>query len=355
MKRSIQIIIILCSGIIAHSIYKNNTPPVDPLSMEAVYGRWRVVRGNHGEISSKHLGKIIEFSSKYIIVDGVQYNHPAYLYDVVPDFESINLCKYLSVDDDYFYTNTHDYYYGPKLSYGKHLKVMFENFLSSEDFFYHVLRAYHLVRDDLIIDAFGKWYEKIEDRPLWDRIKSYLTAIFSRSSYDPKAIVPKEMWGQWEIEYFMPNSLYQCSRGYREMNDPTGGGIKKQGEAMLGKRFFFHPNYVIMDDIQYNNNHYYFDYDKKICMDDYNGYKLGGRRLSNCNFPQSGCALSSNEFCFYMPFENELYFVVGLITFVCKRVDTPSFWQLVKYYFNYLIGRDASAKGFLNYYKLDTL
>jgi hypothetical protein len=336
---------------------------MDLLRLEAIYGRWRMVKGWNVELSSKHLGKIMEFSSKYIIVDDVQYNHPPYLYDIVPDFASINAYSDTSSDDNCFYSSTHDYKNRPLLEYSKHLKVMFEIFFAYKDFFDDSIRVYHLVKKDLIIDAFGNWYEKIEDRPLWELIKSYLKAVFTRSNYNPKAIVPKDMWGQWELVDFSPIRYWYISSGYREMSDPTGESIEKQGRAMIGRRFFFHPNYVILDDIQYNRTRYYVEfrrglevYDQKtyaISLDDYNGYKLGTRRLSNCSFPQIGLDINSNQFSFYMPYDNELHFVVGLVDFTCRHLPNPSLWQCLKYYFNYLLGIDASAKGFLNFYKLE--
>ena len=76
IKISIYAIVAALAVKIILGIYFRQPSPLD-----AIYGRWQI----EWFVDDKYIKEPIEFHQKYFIENGVQYNNPKYIYDILPD------------------------------------------------------------------------------------------------------------------------------------------------------------------------------------------------------------------------------------------------------------------------------
>lgn len=179
------------------------------------------------------------------------------------------------------------------------------------------------------------YFERIPDRPWWQRLWSYLVATFCSPDNDPEKIVLKQTWTKWEITE-CHSEIYSSTNF--EKNDMKA---KETGKKFIGKTLTLHPKYIVFDNVQYNKPHYFRTKPSNICSH-VCSYKFGIKGIDD---------IADYSYLFHNNGDIFLIFCLNLdgmkVNFNCQRLPDPSLWERIKYYFNYLFDIDASRKGLL--------
>lgn len=318
----LSIVITISIGIAIHAQLHKKKPQ---LTLKDVYGRWQVTKTKDGEFKyakdtkKRFMGRIIEFHPKYIIIDDKLYNDPEYTYDGV-----------LSIADWPLSLEKEDF--RNEINLDREI-FRFMSWLCNHDTFIDILGHFVLNNDRLISSSIGLIVlQHLPPRPWWQRAYSYLYAVLTPSRYNPEKVLPQSMRGKWEIVAFR-DRLAASGITFSDTD-----AIAESVKYLSGKTIILHPKYIILDSVQYNNPHYQlesWDLGQAVHLDSYNGYKFAGRKI-----------LCHSDHFHMDHYHKEFSFHLDAAILICRKLPEPDLWERTKYYCKYLLGIDASAKGY---------
>lgn len=90
--------------------------------------------------------------------------------------------------------------------------------------------------------------ERLPPRSWWQRAYSYIKSMVLPFSYYPEKILSKEMIGKWEVVNCKPGNL----GFYYDLKEKFSKKMKEPMQKLLGTKFIIHPNYIVIDGVQYS-------------------------------------------------------------------------------------------------------